>query len=175
MQHVELLVRLKIPDVTALTAAGALRRRMGYETQLKALKRADFYRLELDAADQEGAFALARELAEKTNVFVNPNKDVYEVRAPSHEAVNGDDGTYMVQVLVTDPSDGSAAGALSALKGRLGYGDRVGGILKGILWTLELECDSAQQAREIARDIAVTTRRESGLLMNPHFQECEVW
>ena len=36
MQTVAILVRLKIPDVTALTASNALRRSMGY-SQLKQL------------------------------------------------------------------------------------------------------------------------------------------
>ena len=39
MQTIELLVSLKIPDVTALTAGSAIRRRLGYEEALKELKR----------------------------------------------------------------------------------------------------------------------------------------
>ena len=175
MEPVELLVRLKIPDVTALTAAGALRRRMGYEEVLKGLKRADYYRLELRAPDADGALELAGELADKTNLFVNPNKDVYELRPGTREPMPRTDGHQVVQVLVTDPLDGSAEGALSALRGRLGYGDRVEGILKGVLWTLELACDSHGEAKQIAEEIAVTRTRGRGLLMNPHFQECEIW
>lgn len=174
MEHVELLVRLKIPDVTALTAAGALRRRMGYGETLKSLKRADYYRFEVDAPDAQSAMALVSEIAEKTNLFVNPNKHVFEVRAGGHEAAQST-GTQVAQVLVTDPGDGSAEGALAALSGRLGYGDRVRGLLKGVLWTLELDAPDAQAARKMAEEIAVTRRRDQGLLMNPHFQECEVW
>ena len=65
MQTVSILVRLKIPDVTALTAANALRRSMGY-SQLRELKRADYYRLELAVDSPDEAVALAKELAEKT-------------------------------------------------------------------------------------------------------------
>lgn len=175
MESVELLVRLKIPDVTALTAAGALRRRMGYAEVLKSLKRADYFRLQLNVADSAAAIELATELAEKTNVFVNPNKHVYEVRAGSHQAVAESDGRHVVHVLVTDPTDGSAEGALSALQGRLGYGERVTGLVKGVLWSLELACESRARAEELAREIAVTTARDQGLLLNPHFQECEIW
>ena len=174
MQAVELLVRLKIPDVTALTAAGALRRRMGYGQVLRSLKRADYYRLELAAAKGEEALALAKELAEKTNLFVNPNKHVYELRAGTHDAPPSEQ-TQVVQVLVTDPTDGSAEGALTALQGRLGYDDRVQGLLKGVLWTLELGCDTREEARGLAEQMAVTTARDRGLLLNPHFQECEIW
>lgn len=173
MQTVELLVKLKIPDVTALTAAGALRRRMGFEGVLTSLARADYYRLELAVDTPEEALALARDLAENTNVFVNPNKHVYEVRTGTQAAARDASG-HQAAVLVTDPLDGSAEGALSALQGRLGYGGRVSGLLKGVLWTLELACENDEEARRLAEEIAVTRSREQGLLLNPHFQECEV-
>lgn len=174
MEQVELLVRLKIPDVTALTASGALRRRMGYGETLKSLKRADYYRFDVEAPDAASALALVSEIAEKTNLFVNPNKHVFEVRSGGHEASAGS-GAQVAQVLVTDPGDGSAQGALEALAGRLGYGESVRGLLRGVLWTLELDAPDADIARRMAQEIAVTRRREQGLLMNPHFQECEVW
>ena len=43
MQEIELLVTLKIPDVTALTAANTLRRRLGFAERLVGLSRADYY------------------------------------------------------------------------------------------------------------------------------------
>lgn len=172
MYRVELLVKLKIPDVTALTAAGALRRRMGYGDVLKGLKRADYYRLDLAAPSTDAAESLAARIAETTNLFVNPNKHVYEVRSSAGGEAPSAEGVYLVQVLVTDPTDGSAQGALGALQGRLGYEGKVSGLLKGVLWTLELEADSAGAARGMAEQIAVTKSREEGLLMNPHFQEC---
>jgi len=173
---VELLVRLKIPDVTALTAANALRRRMGYAGVLGGLQRADYYRLTVAPAAPAEAQALVRELAERTNVFVNPNKDVYEVRLPraggggEAAAVDG----FPVEVLVTDPADGSAEGALAALRDRLGYRDRVLALLRGTLWTLRLRTPTADEALRLAREIAVTERIDRGLLMNPHFQECSI-
>lgn len=175
MHPVELLVKLKIPDVTALTAANALRRRMGYEGVLASLKRADYFRLEVAAPDPPAALALAAELAEQTNLFVNPNKHVYEVRPATREPAQAREGRWVAQVLVTDAEDGAAQGMLAALQGRLGYGDRVTGLLRGVLWTLELDCDGAEQARRLAEEIAVTRTRTQGLLMNPHYQECEVW
>lgn len=174
METVELLVKLKIPDVTALTAGGALRRRMGYANVLNSLRRADYYRLELNVDGPEAAQELARELAEKTNVFVNPNKHVYEVRVPGEAATTSRGGHPVVQVLVTDPTDGSAQGALATLQGRLGFGDRVCGLTKGLLWTLELDCADHAAAQALAQEIAVTERRDRGLLMNPHFQECVI-
>lgn len=172
MESVELLVRLKIPDVTALTAANALRRSMGY-SQLRELRRADYYRLDLRVATEAEAVALARELAEKTNLFVNPNKHVYEI-VTTREAAAPTAG-QAVQVLVTDPHDGSAEGMLAALQGRLGYGDRVAGLTKGLLWTMLLDVADEAEARRLATEMTETTSLEKGLLVNPHFQEFEVW
>ena len=172
MQTVGILVRLKIPDVTALTAANALRRSMGY-SQLKELRRADYYRLELAVDTQEQALELARELAEKTNLFVNPNKHVYELWT-SREEAPPDKGT-LAHVLVTDPHDGSAEGMLSALQGRLGYGGKVTGLTKGLLWTMVLDTDDSEEAKRLASEMAETKSLDKGLLANPHFQEFEVW
>ncbi len=175
MIEVELLVRLKIPDVTALTAANSLRRRMGYAERLAALRRADYYRLGLYVESAEEAKALAAELAERTNLFVNPNKHVYELRLPDEARAGGSrEGVYPVEVLVTDPNDGSAQGALSALRGRLGYGEKVVSLVKGVLWVLSLRAEDLADARAMAEEIAVTRRIDRGLLVNPHFQQCVV-
>lgn len=172
MQKVALLVRLKIPDVTALTAANALRRSLGY-SQLSSLRRADYYGLTLAVDTPDQALALATELAEKTNLFVNPNKHVFEVQAGQPVAPEAEG--QVVQVLVTDPHDGSAEGMLAALQGRLGYGERVSEVTRGLLWTLELAVDSPAEAQRLARELAETTSLEQGLLVNPHFQDLEIW
>lgn len=172
MQTVSILVRLKIPDVTALTAANALRRSMGY-AQLRELKRADYYRLNLAVDSAEEAVALAQELAEKTNLFVNPNKHVYEVWTSREEPAPAQG--KLAHVLVTDPNDGSAQGMLAALQGRLGYGGKVAGVTKGLLWTMLIDTEEAEEARRLAGEMAETKSLEKGLLVNPHFQEFEVW
>lgn len=172
MKSVALLVRLKIPDVTALTAANALRRSMGY-AQLKELRRADYYKLDLNVASQEEAVTLARELAEKTNLFVNPNKHVYEVQTDHSDEAPAQG--RLAHVLVTDPHDGSAEGMLAALQGRLGYGGQAAGLTRGVLWTMLLDVADEAEARRLAAEMAETTSLEQGLLVNPHFQEFEVW
>jgi phosphoribosylformylglycinamidine (FGAM) synthase PurS component len=175
MVEIELLVRLKIPDVTALTAANSLRRRMGYEGKLAELRRADYYRLGLNVPSADEARALATELAEQTNLFVNPNKHVYELREPgTSTAQSAANGTHDIEVLVTDPNDGSAEGALAALQGRLGYGEQVASLVKGLLWVLRLEADDREGAKALAEEIALTRRIDRGLLVNPHFQECSI-
>jgi phosphoribosylformylglycinamidine (FGAM) synthase PurS component len=175
MVEIELLVRLKIPDVTALTAANSLRRRMGYENTLVELRRADYYRIGLDVDSVEEAGELATELAEQTNLFVNPNKHVYELREPGASmAGSAGNGAHDIEVLVTDPNDGSAEAALAALQGRLGYGDKVSSLVKGLLWVLSLRADDRDAAKALAEEIALTRRIDQGLLVNPHFQECAI-
>ncbi len=176
MQTVELTVELKIPDVTALTAASALRRRLGYEAVLVELRRSDYYRLSLATDSEQEALQIAEDLAENTNLFVNPNKHRYEVAAGVHNAAAATaDGACAVNVLVTDPQSGSGDAILGALQGRLGYRDQVSEVVAGNLWTVVLKADSREQAEAIAKEIAVTESRGEGLLLNPHYQEYEMW
>ena len=174
MISVELVVSLKIPDVTALTAGNAIRRRLGYEDVLIALDRADYYRLELEVDDRERAEGLVREMAEETNLFVNPNKHVYEVRFPEDRDGGGEDGEWTVNVLVTSPDDSTGEAIASALDTRLGYGE-VANVETGVLWTMRIRADSEDAAREVGESITVTRSQSQGILMNPHFQEYELW
>jgi len=176
MQTVELLVSLKIPDVTALTAASSIRRRLGYDEVLKELRRSDYYSLDLDTTDPQTADRLARELAEKTNLFVNPNKHSYEVRSPQQHTggPSQQEGLWRVEVLVTDAEGAEADDIQQALTQRLGYSEQVASVRRGILWTLLLAADDADHAQQIAEQITVTTARDQGVLVNPHFQVWEI-
>jgi phosphoribosylformylglycinamidine (FGAM) synthase PurS component len=177
---IELFVRLKIPDVVAITARTTLQRRMGYGETLKALRREDFWKITVEASSLAAAKRLAVELAEKTSVFVNPNKHAYsfEVRqAGAHDrskAPTSRDGLWDVRVLVTADDDAEASLTLDTLQNRLGYGDAVRNVERGTLWTLTLAAESADAARGIAEDITVTRRVDAGLLANPHFQGYEI-
>jgi len=176
MQTVELLVSLKIPDVTALTAASSIRRRLGYDEVLKELRRSDYYSLDLNTIDPQAANGLAHELAKKTNLFVNPNKHSYEVRSPQQHTGGPiqQDGLWRVEVLVTDAEGAEADDIQQALTQRLGYGEQVAAVRRGILWVLLLAADSTEEARRIAEEITVTTARDRGMLVNPHFQAWEI-
>ena len=176
MITVELLVTLKIPDVTALTAANTLRRRLGYAETLRELRRADYYALDLNVDNPDEALELARDMAEHTNLFVNPNKHAYQVRLAQERGAEGSgNGERVVSVLVTDPADSSPAGILNSLRAAPDYGEQVQGVRTGVLWTLRLLADSEQRAREMAEDITVTRSQSQGLLLNPHFQQYEMW
>ena len=176
MYDIELFVRLKIPDVVAITSRTTLQRRMGYGEILRALTREDFWKITVDVPSREDADRLAVELAEKTTVFVNPNKHAYTFEvldSGAHEtgkAPSQRDGEWDVRVLVTVDDDAEASLTLDALQNRLGYGATIHNVERGILWTLTLRADSVQRARRIAEEITLTRRVDAGLLVNPHFQ-----
>ena len=134
--------------VTALTAANAIRRRLGYADTLAELRRADYYCLDLDVDDPDAALEMVRDMAERTNLFVNPNKHAFTVRLLDERgrAVE-DDGTHTVNVLVTDPADASPAGILKSLQEMAAYGDKVQSVRRGVLWTMRLVADSEERAR----------------------------
>lgn len=176
MQIVELYVELKIPDVTALTAASTLRRRLGYEDSLAELKRGDYYRISLDVNTEQQALDVAEDMAENTNLFVNPNKHGYTLFSGRHNSVTvPDSGQSAVSILVIDPAGGSGRDIAEALQNRLGYGDVVREVVAGTLWTLVVDADDEDRARRIAEEITVTKSRSEGLLMNPHYQDYEMW
>jgi len=174
MYHVELLVRLKIPDVTALTASNSLRRRMGYAKVLTELKRADYYLFEIEAASDKAAVETVREIAEKTSLFVNPNKHAFEVheqgKAP---AAKGEPGVFEVSVLVRDVEGDKGPGLCEAL-GKLGYGGNVKAVQAQTMWEMRIRAEDAEAAKKVAEEIAVTHSRGQGLLVNPHYQQYSV-
>jgi len=180
MYDIELFVRLKIPDVVAITARTTLQRRMGYGQTLRALRREDFWKITADVPSREDAERLAVELAEKTSVFVNPNKDAYtlDVLEPgAHEtgkAPTERDGAWDVRVLVTADDDAEASLTLDALQNRLGYGETIRNVERGTLWTLTLQARKQADARQLAEEITLTRRVDQGLLVNPHFQGYQV-
>lgn len=170
MKHaVELLVTLKIPDVTAATARQALQRRLGYAAQLADLRRADWWRIEVEAESEADALALGRELAERTNLFVNPNKHRYTCQLTWRpEATTA--GQTTVGVVTGFHDEASAELAARALQGRLGYGGKVLGLDHGTCWSLTLNEPDRAKAVELAKAMAVSETRNDGLLANPHSQ-----
>lgn len=175
MHKVELLVTLKIPDVTALTASNTLRRRLGYGDVLTRLDRADYYLFDVEADSEDEACEVVRNLAERTTIFVNPNKHSFQVRphAPSAEVPRRGD-VYEVRCLVREV-DYDPAPQILAQVARTELGKSIGGLQVGTLWTLHLRAPSADGARQLAHEIAVTRSRSKGLLVNPHYQVCEVF
>jgi phosphoribosylformylglycinamidine (FGAM) synthase PurS component len=170
MKHaVELLVTLKIPDVTAATARQALQRRLGYAALLADLRRADWWRIEVEADSAQAALALGQELAERTNLFVNPNKHRYTCQTAWTPEPAGD-GQTTVGVVTGFHDDASSELTAHALQGRLGYGGRVLSLDHGTCWSLVLNEPDPAKAVALAEAMAVSRTRSDGLLANPHSQ-----
>jgi len=179
MEHqIHLFVKLKIPDVTAITARNTLQRRLGYGEILRDLEREDYWAITVEVPDAAAAEQLGTELAERTNVFVNPNKHTYRLTvgqarpegAPPREAEPGQAGPETVRVLTGFLGDATARLTQDALQTRLGYGDTIVNVERGTLWNLTLRADNPEQARQIAEEITVTRGGQQGLLINPHSQ-----
>lgn len=180
--QIELIVKLKIPDVTAITARNTLQRRLGYADVLRDLRREDYWALTVQVDSEAAARDLGIELAERTNVFVNPNKHTYRlnVRRPLEAEDSGHQVSSLglppsgepisVQVLTGFMGDASASLTQEALQGRLGYGQMVQEVERGTLWTLILNTNNTVHARQWAEEMVVTRGGQRGLLVNPHSQ-----
>ena len=174
---VELFVTLQVPDVIALTARDTLRRRLGWSERLLDLTRADYWGLQIEASSREDAAQLAHELADRTTLFVNPNKHRYEVRvrelgdAPKTTTACPEiKNHHAVRVLTGFQQDDGGELTLETLHIRYDMKDRVIGVEKGTLWILALATSNASEARDWAEAITVTRSRETGVLANPHSQ-----
>lgn len=158
------VVRLKIPDVTAATALYTVRQRLGH-SEVQRLTRADVYRLHIDAQDAAAAVETARAIVQGTALFMNPNKHTVEylVNDPPPAA-----GTAQVEVRL---SDDARAGLLSdALRGDPRFASALVGVEQATRWTLQGQGDMPAAAR----DLAVATHRCRGLFANPHAQDAVV-
>ena len=125
--------------------------------------------------EEQAALTLARELAEKTNLFVNPNKHTYELRLAGQKAeLAPENGVWPVEVLVTDAEEAEARDIEQALHERLGYAEQVASVAQGVLWTMKLAAPDPGAAAQLAEQITVTQTRAEGLLVNPHFQAWQI-
>lgn len=168
-----LFVKLKIPDVIAITAKNTLLKRMGYKDVLVDLKREEVWQIKIDAKNEEEAGKKGIEIAEKTNLFVNPNKHIYRLVIKDEKEKSKEDNFYNIRVLVNFLDDATAGMYLNALNNRLGYKE-VKDLKRGILWRLGIKAESYTRAKKIAEEIVITKRRDKGLLLNPHFQSYKI-
>jgi hypothetical protein len=84
---------------------------------------------------------------------------------------NGFDG-FVAEVMVEDEDPSARESVAAKLQGGL-EGTTVTCVNRATLWWLALCVQTQSEADALVREIAVTTRRDSGLLMNPHYQSAE--
>ncbi|MDI6752652.1 MAG: phosphoribosylformylglycinamidine synthase subunit PurS [bacterium] len=149
MWQIELCVQLKTYDLSALTAKQTLWE-MGYK-KLTNIFRQDYYLFNIPKETKEEAESIVKSLAEKTPLFVNPNKHTYYIRNSKLKIQN----SKFEEVLVWYREDVRRKMLLDSLKS---FGYSVEDILCGVLWQIEIG------DRNICQEIV------ERLLVNPHSQ-----
>jgi hypothetical protein len=91
--------------------------------------------------------------------------------SPGRVIFNGFKG-FLAEVLVEDEDPSARESIAARVRSGLG-GTAVSCANRATLWWLALRVRTRKEADALAREIAVTTRRDSGLLMNPNFQTAE--
>jgi len=144
MTKIKLLVSLKIPDTTALTAFNTIKG-MGYD--ITDLKRLDYYEFTIlkDADD------FTKKISD-VDVLVNANKHSATI-VKEGEDIKDD----YLNILVMDEG-GHDKKLFSLLRERMGF-IHLNELKKGVLWKLKV--DSPKTAEKITKEF----------LINPHYQD----
>ena len=143
---VEMIVGLKVPDATAITALQTLQK-IGF-SKIKDIKRADYYKFVTEDNEEKFKGNIC-----KVDILVNANKHNYEFSLTKSENS---------KILVKNINDGGS-GLLAVLKNRLGF-KNIKSVEKSVLWNLTIDADEKD-----ARKIADKAAKE--LLVNENYQE----
>ena len=142
MTIVEMLVGLKIPDSTALSARQALHE-MGFR-QLMGLARYAYY-----SFDVEGSADQFRKKISGVDILVNANKHSVSFAMPKEG----------IRALVRDREQ--PIGLMNTLRERLGMGE-IKTMDAGTLWAFSIDGKNQKEAAK---------RMTEELLVNPHYQD----
>ena len=163
---IELVVSLKVPDATSITALQTLHK-IGFN-KIKNIARSDYYKFLIN-----GDVEKFKEKICKVDILVNVNKHLFafkikknatsemserELRYRSLSHVTG----CVFFVLVKNINDDGSS-ILSTLKNRLGFFN-IKNVEKSTLWSLTIDADENS-----AKKIAEKAARE--LLVNENYQE----
>lgn len=168
-----LLVRLKIPDLTALTALDAGRALLPRGYELKRLVREEIVLFEPapgaagGGSDRSFDAALAKAV-ETSNFFVNPNKERYRLLASSErgEAWAPPDGCW--GILTRSRGDTRDAGVLDRLQREHPLAG-LGAIRRARVWWLWTQGPSGAAGMEACLEaLGPVEHAGRGLLVNPH-------
>lgn len=143
---VELVVSLKMPDTTAITALQTLQK-LGF-AKIKDVKRYFYYKFSVEGNEED-----FRNKISKVDILVNANK---------HSFAFGINQDGYAKVLVKNTDD-DCSGLLSTLKNRLGFN----GIKKAesaVMWGLLIDENEKERGK-------IAEKAAKDLLANENFQE----
>ena len=143
---VELVVSLKMPDATAITALQTLQK-LGFN-KIKDAKRSFYYKFTIDGNEEDFKNKIS-----KVDIIVNANKHSFDFEIKKDN---------YVKVLVKNTDD-DGSGILSTLKDRLGF-NNIKKVESAVMWGLLIdgnEKEAGKTAEKAAKD----------LLVNEHYQE----
>ncbi len=143
---IEMVVSLKVPDTTAITALQTLQK-LGFK-KIKEVKRSEYYKFTIESDEVN-----FKDKISKVDILVNANKHFFDFSMKN-------DGN--VKILVKNIND-DGSGLLSTLKNRLGF-DNIKKIERYTLWSLMIDAE-AKDAKKIAEKSA------QELLVNENYQE----
>ena len=146
---VEMVVSLKVPDTTAITALQTLQK-LGFN-KIKDVKRADYYQFLIEGDEEQFKNKIS-----KVDILVNANKHSCDFSVKHDNTI---------KILVKNIND-DGSGILSTLKNRLGF-KSIKNVEKATLWSLSVDADE-NGARKVAEKAA------KELLVNENYQEYRV-
>ncbi len=178
-----LRVALRGEDLAAISALEVLRDELGAR-DLAALSRETVWEIALDgaatearasarAADASAAPASARarlaEIARESLLFANPVKERWSLEEGALRVPDAPPGRRIVGLLVRDRLDRAGDACARALE--TDWELRAASVRRATLWLLDLPDEGREATAARASALGVTTRRDRGLLLNPHYQD----
>jgi hypothetical protein len=162
-------------DPTAIVASlkGVLDRQSTFYNRNKHA-----YSLECHWGEMRRLEGLAREdvrarwMGEISKTLQNQQVADFDGKNPPGRVIFNEFKGFLAEVVVEDEDPSARESIAAKLQSGLG-GIGVSCKNRATLWWLALRAQSHQEADALAKEIAVTTRRDSGLLINPNYQSAE--
>ena len=148
---IEMIVSLKVPDTTAITALQTLQK-LGFN-KIKDVKRYFYYKFAIDGNEEQFKNKIS-----KVDIIVNANKHSVEFTLEK----NANPQVCIFFVLVKNIDD-DGSGLLSTLKDRLGFSN-IKKVESGVIYGLQIDSDAKESVK-------IAEKAAKDLLVNENYQE----
>ncbi len=158
-----MIVSLKVPDTTAITALHTIQN-IGFK-EVTDVKREEYYKFSIEG-NQEVIEKFKDGIC-KVDMLVNANKNFYSFSVKKeYQETQAHNNVSNVRILVKNLDDGD--GLLKILKKRLGF-KNIKEFEKGTLWTLYIDSNKTKSNKKNIQNIAKDVAEQ--LLANTNYQE----